>query len=165
MAGSSLENFRGDHHEDVYMFLRRVELAAVTINRDEDAYKARMVGLLLEGQAREWYDDVLPNEAKGNWAHLCEALKQRFGKMDNAKDLWRELSRLLQGEEEDIATYINRFEACWRRIMRALGEHQVPPDFLKKDKFMCLLHESIRGRVELKDPNTYADAVRIATEQ
>ena len=55
MAGSSLENFRGNHHEDVYMFLRRVELAAVTINRDEDAYKARMVGLLLEGHGMMMY--------------------------------------------------------------------------------------------------------------
>ena len=41
-----MENFKDDQHEDVYMFLRRVELAVVTINTDEDAYKARMVGFL-----------------------------------------------------------------------------------------------------------------------
>ena len=78
--------------------------------------------------------------------------------MNNREDLWKELSKLHQGEGEDINAYINRFEACWRRIIRVLGDNQAPPDFLKKDRFISLLHVSIKDKVEIKDPRTYDEA-------
>ena len=67
MAGSAYEPFKGNKDEDVDYFLRRIELAAFHSNRDEDASKLRLVGLLLEGQAREWYEDTLQEDQKRNW--------------------------------------------------------------------------------------------------
>ena len=118
MTGSAYEPFKGNKDEDVDYFLRRIELAAFHSNRDEDASKLRLVGLLLEGQAREWYEDTLKEDQKRNWDQLKDALKRIFGAVNNPEDLWKELSKLHQGEGEDINTYINRFEACWRRIIR-----------------------------------------------
>ena len=74
MAGSTYEPFKGNIDEDVDYFLRRIELAAFDSNRDEDASKLRLVGLLLEGQAREWYEDTLQDEKKRDWDQLKDAL-------------------------------------------------------------------------------------------
>ncbi|MCO5606939.1 hypothetical protein L7F22_061130 [Adiantum nelumboides] len=41
----------------------------------------------------------------------------------------------------------------------------MPSDFLKKDRFVVLVHHGIREKVELKNPGTYDEAVRIAREQ
>ena len=92
-------------------------------------------------------------------------MKERFGRVQSLEDLWRELSRIQQGEEEDITSYINRFEACCRKIIRILKGNQAPPGFLKKDRFMSQLHGSIKDKVELKDPRTYDEAIRMAREQ
>ena len=70
----------------------------------------RIFGILQ--QAREWYEDTLQEEQKRNWDQLKDALKRRFGAVNNPEDLWKELSKLHQGEGEDINAYINRFEAC-----------------------------------------------------
>ena len=94
MAGSSYEPFRGYKDEDVDHFLRRIELAAFNSNRDEDAAKLRLVSLLLEGQAREWYEDTLNRDQRDNWEQLRDALKERFGRVQSPEDLWRELSRI-----------------------------------------------------------------------
>ena len=106
------EPFRGNKDEDVDHFLRRIELATFNNNRDEDAAKLRLVSLLLEGQAREWYEDTLNRDQRDNWEQLRDALKEIFGRIQSPEDLWRELSRIQQGEEEDITSYINRFEDC-----------------------------------------------------
>ncbi|MCO5599269.1 hypothetical protein L7F22_053370 [Adiantum nelumboides] len=110
------------------------------------------MSLLLEDEAREWYEDRLEDEKKANWDDLSQALKEDFGRIDDPEDLWRELSKLHQGEQEDINVYLNRFEACWRNIIKGLGENQMPLDFLKKGRFVVLLHHGIREKVELKDP-------------
>ena len=164
MAGSTYEPIRGNKDEDVDHFLQRIELAAFNSNRDEDAAKLRLVSLLLEGQAREWYEDTLNRDQRDNWEQLRDALKERFGRVQSPEDLWRELSRIQQGEEEDITSYIKRFEACWRKIVRILEGNQAPPDFLKKDRFMSQLHGSIKDTVELKEPRTYDEAIRMARE-
>lgn len=49
MAMHGYELFEGDDGEDVERLLRIVELIAFSNNKDEDAYKLRMVSLLLDG--------------------------------------------------------------------------------------------------------------------
>ncbi|MCO5562153.1 hypothetical protein L7F22_015779 [Adiantum nelumboides] len=165
MVGDGYEVFTGGKAEDVDKFIRRIELTALTSNRDDDAFKVRMVNLLLEGEAREWYEDRLEDEKKANWDALSQALKEEFGRIDNPEDLWRELSKLHQEEQEDINVFVNRFESYWRNIIKKLGENQMPLDFLKIDRFVILVHHGIGEKVELKDPGIYDEAVRIAREQ
>ncbi|MCO5576275.1 hypothetical protein L7F22_030084 [Adiantum nelumboides] len=166
-TGDGYEIFIGGKAEDVDKFIRRIELTALKSKRDDGAFKVRLVSLLLEGEAREWCEDRLEDEKKANWDDiaLSQALKEEFGRVDNPVDLWREPSKLHQGEQEDINVYVNRFEACWRNIIKRLGENQMPLDFLKKDRFVALVHHGIKEKVELKDPATYNEAMRIAREQ
>ncbi|MCO5569051.1 hypothetical protein L7F22_022757 [Adiantum nelumboides] len=163
MAGD--EVFIVGKAEDVDKFIQRIELSALKSNRDDGAFKVRLVSLLLEGKAREWYENRLKDEKKANWDALSQALREEFGRIDNPEDLWRELSNLHQGEQEDINVFVNRFEACWRAIIKRHGENQMPTNFLKKYRFVVLVHHGIREKVELKDPRTYDEAVRIAREQ
>ncbi|MCO5602919.1 hypothetical protein L7F22_057059 [Adiantum nelumboides] len=165
MTGYGYEVFTGGKAQDVDKFIRRIDLTALKSNRDDCAFKVRLVSLLLEGEAREWYEDRLEDERKANWDALSQALREEFGRVDNPEDLWRELSKLHQGEQEDINVYVNSFEACWRNIMKGLGENQMPSNFLKKDRFVALVHHGIREKVELKDPGTYDEAVRIGEKK
>ncbi|MCO5603515.1 hypothetical protein L7F22_057666, partial [Adiantum nelumboides] len=80
MAGDGYEVFTGGKAEDVDKFIRRIELTALKCNRDDGAFKDA----------------------------LSRALKEEFGRVDNQEDLWRELSKLHQGEQEDINVYVNR---------------------------------------------------------
>ncbi|MCO5609838.1 hypothetical protein L7F22_064070 [Adiantum nelumboides] len=104
-GGDGYEVFTGCKAEDVDKFIRRIELKS---NRDDGAFKICLVSLLLEGEAREWYEDRLEDEKKANWNALSQALKEGV---------------------------------CGS------------------------LHHGIREKVELKDPRTYNEAVRIAREQ
>lgn len=81
--------FKGNKSQDVDKFIHRIESTALKSNRDDDEFKTRLVSLLLEGEARIWYEDRLDKMQKGNWARLCEALRGRFEKTDDSKGLWK----------------------------------------------------------------------------
>ena len=49
----------------------------------------------------------------------------------------------------------------WEDLCRALHP-QVPPEMMKKDRFMIGLKTSLRLRVELKKPQSYEDAIDVA---
>ena len=61
MASEGFEVFKGGRGEDVDKFIRRIELTALKSNRDDDAFKVRLVSLLLEAEAREWFEHTLEN--------------------------------------------------------------------------------------------------------
>ncbi|KAI5056249.1 hypothetical protein GOP47_0028067 [Adiantum capillus-veneris] len=115
MAGDGYEVFKGGKGEDVDKFIRRIELIALKSNRDDGAFKVRLVSLLLEGEAREWYEDRLGGGVKGDWNLLSHALREEFEKEDDPEYLWRELSKLQQGEHEDINVHIKGLKLVGER--------------------------------------------------
>ena len=55
MAGFALEEFSGQKNEDVHRFLKAIKVGAIKSGRDGDAndYKVKLIGELVEGQARK----------------------------------------------------------------------------------------------------------------
>ncbi|KAI5053903.1 hypothetical protein GOP47_0031205 [Adiantum capillus-veneris] len=64
MAGDRYEVFKGGKGEDVEKFIQRIKLIALKSNTDNGAFKVRLASLLLEGEAREWYEDMLEDDVR-----------------------------------------------------------------------------------------------------
>ena len=58
--------------------------------------------------------------------------------------------------------YVKKFLLVWYSLCKSLPEGQVPPDVMKKDRFMTGLKGTLRWRVELKKPKSFEEAVEIA---
>ncbi|MCO5547848.1 hypothetical protein L7F22_001300 [Adiantum nelumboides] len=86
MVGDGYEVFIGGKAKDVDKFIRRIESTALKSNRDDGAFKVCLVGLLLEGEAHEWYEDRLEYERKANWYLFSQALKEELGRVDNPEE-------------------------------------------------------------------------------
>ena len=82
MAVAGYMPFKGEKNEDVDGFLRKIELVALMHDRDDD-YKIKLVSLLLEGPAEEWflgYQSSLQGSCM-QWNALKKALLHRFVSM------------------------------------------------------------------------------------
>ena len=72
------------------------------------------------------------------------------------------MQNLMQGDKESVELYEKKFVLLWESLCKALPAGQVPPDMMKKDRFMAGLKGTLRWRVELKKPRSYDHAVEIS---
>ncbi len=113
--------------------------------------------------ARAWFEEYVEDlgEAPLTLNGAKHALSNKFAKVEDPDKIWHKQS-LLQGDKESVESYEKKFVLLWESLYRALSREQVPPDMMKKDRFMAGLKGTLRWRVELKKPRSYEEAVEIA---
>ena len=121
----------------------------------------------MKGNAQAWFKayeedlQIAEPPLPLNLDNLKQALVEEFVKEEDPEKVWQDVQETIQKEEEPMGEYIQRFSSLWEDLCRALNPH-VPPETMKKDRFMIGMKTSLRLRIELKKPQTYEDAVDVA---
>ena len=162
--------FHGCGDEDIEDFLERFEVAIISNHIEDEAQVLRLLKLCLKDDARARWMSFEANEARANpprfliLARVKQALMEQFKVVEDPSVVWQELSDLQQQKNEDVATFVRRFEDLWKRWCLALGEEQ-PPLMIKKNMFIDGLVTILKAKVDLKQPSNFEDAVLLAKEK
>ena len=159
--------FHGKKHEDVEHFLEQMEVACITNHVVDPIQSMRLLKICLKGDACKWlksHEEGLQGAQPPivlTLVALKEALVAEYVTEEDPEKVWQHVQETVQKEGEPVAEYIERFSSLWEDLCQAL-EPQVPPEMMKKDRFMTGLGASLRLRVELKKPRSYEEAADMA---
>lgn len=104
------------------------------------------------------------NDPPVRLSYLKCGLEAEFIKREDLEKAWHIIQSLLQGEDQTVDAFLKQFKELWGRWCKALA-NEVPPSMLKKNRFIDSLKRELRLKVELKKPQTFEDAVKIAKEK
>ncbi|XP_022158212.1 uncharacterized protein LOC111024748 [Momordica charantia] len=113
---------------------------------------------ILRGEAVNWWESVPAAEDHANvpvtWARFKDLLYEYYFPVTVRNEKWAEFLRLTQGSLT-VAQYERKFTELSR-----IGMQYIPTEQLKIDKFIDGLRREIKGLLVLKEPTTYAAAVK-----
>ncbi|MCO5579649.1 hypothetical protein L7F22_033506 [Adiantum nelumboides] len=158
----SFPTFYGHHDENARDFMDSLEMAHLMAGRDQEEVKLRAFPLVLKGEARVWYDALVP-PSEATWPALYGAFLNKYGQGDTPKNLWKQLLQHCQGSLGDYNTYESKFTNLWERWAASLQGQGGAPNFLKRDKFVEGMFPTVKENVEAKFPQTFEEAQEIAT--
>ncbi|XP_022131660.1 uncharacterized protein LOC111004785 [Momordica charantia] len=123
-----------------------------------DEFKVRGAVFMLRGKAVNWWESVAAAEDHANapvtWARFKDLLYEYYFPVTVRNEKRAEFLRLTQGSLT-VAQYERKFTELSRFRMQ-----YIPTEQLKIDKFVDGLRREIKGLLVLKEPTTYAAAVR-----
>ena len=78
--------------------------------------------------------------------------------------MWKELCKIQQKNGQDVDQYLIEFGRLWSLWCEALIP-EAPPQMIKRDRFVAGLEPTLRLKVELKNLDSFEEAVRVAHEK
>ncbi|XP_022157398.1 uncharacterized protein LOC111024105 [Momordica charantia] len=125
-----------------------------------DEFKVRGAVFMLRREAVNWWELVAAAEDHANtpitWARFKNLLYEYYFPVTIRNEKRAEFLRLTQGSLT-VAQHERKFTK-----LSCFGMQYIPTKQLKIDKFNDVLRREIKGLLVLKEPNTYAAAVRCA---
>ena len=118
---------------------------------DTDAKRVRFAAVLLDGAARDWWQQLDANAKPTRWDDLVAALRQRFQPIDSADESRAKLDALRQAGGS-VSDYVNSF----RRLLGPIVKTVSAEDQLWR--FLRGLNQTVAYHVRMGNPRTYAEA-------
>ena len=84
--------------------------------------------------------------------------------MRSPNDVWKELCKIEQKNGQNVDQYLIVFGRLWSLWCEALTL-EVPPEMIKRDQFVVDLEPNLRLKVELKNLDSFKEAIRVAQEK
>jgi hypothetical protein len=110
---------------------------------DRQQQAVLVVGTLLKGEAKRWYQyTVRSSQEEWNAFQVLEGLRRRFISVVDYADAADEFEDMVQGEQ-DVREYYWELVGCANCVLFPPGEYQI------RRRFMLGLHSEIRKRVVL----------------
>ena len=123
-----------------------------------DEFKVRGAVFMLRGEAVNWWESVAAAEDHANapvtWARFKDLLYEYYFPVTVKNEKRAEFLRLTQR-----SLTVPQYERKFTELSR-FGMQYIPTEQLKIDKFIDGLRREIKGLLVLKEPTTYAAAVR-----
>ena len=115
-----------------------------------EAQMLRVLQICLKGDARASYEEYVNGlgETPLTLNGAKRALDNRFAQGEDPDKVWHSMQKLMQGDNKSVDSYDRKFVSLWESLCRALPAGQVPPDMMKKDRFMVGLNVEMEGGVK-----------------
>jgi len=149
----TLDKYSGDKKEDLLAWLFQIneQLALLQINEDET--RIVFAGTALTGNAKTWYRAMRMEGSVQTWADFQDSLKAHFypvNPIKHARDLLHHLTQ---------TSSVRDYTASFRHLSAIIGNMSEDE---KLDRYIRGLKTRTRGQVELKEPQTFDEACRMA---
>lgn len=154
----NLDTYFGKKDEDLGAWLFQAEEQFSLLKIQDDDVRIKIAGLSMRSMAKTWYRLVrdqsnFPDEYLSSWDSFKSALRQEFSPVDPARLARDKLSELRQ--DQSVRAYTAQFRHLCT-IIQTISEDE------KLDRYVRGLKPRTRKEVDLRDPSTFAEAVRIA---
>eukprot|EP00112_Aurelia_sp_Birch-Aquarium-sp1_P024200 Seg753.4 transcript_id=Seg753.4/GoldUCD/mRNA.D3Y31 product="hypothetical protein" protein_id=Seg753.4/GoldUCD/D3Y31 len=155
---SNPNRFYGKMGDDFEKWLREFERCA-RANHWSNERLVEILPSLLRDRASDIWEE-LPNSAKEDYEQLTSALSQQFMPQEARRLYYGDLYTRRQGESESVDEFSRSIQILTRRAYADMpATHQ---DTLMREHFISGLRKSIQRLLNLKDPETFSEAVRVA---
>ena len=146
--------FHGYDAEDVNRWLDKLEYY-LKLRRIDTASPTALAELVLNlaGPAEDFFYS-LPDDRKGTFELLRDALKERFSNDNQSWITWQAVTTRQQGELEPLDTYLTELTNNFRRLHITDAE--------KMRYFVQGLRSEIRKAVLMKQPKSFREAEKMA---
>ena len=152
----TFSNVRSSGRPEAWLFTIETYFEATGIN---DPHRVTFVATLLRGAAALWWQSHLRSVSDGSiarittWAAFTASLLEQFAPVGNVRQARDRLRHLLQ--TKSVAQYTTEFRSLILQIPDASAAEQL-------DKFIAGLKPVVRREVEMREPNTLPEAMRLA---
>ena len=149
----TLNRYGGGKNEDLLAWLFQLNEQLALLQIDEDEYRIAFAGTALTGNAMTWYRAMRMEGSVKTWKDFQDSLKAHFYPIDPVKHARDQLHPLTQtGSVRD-------YTATFRHLVAIIGS--ISEDE-KLDRYVRGLKTRTRCQVELKEPDSFDEACRLA---
>jgi Ty3 transposon capsid-like protein len=149
----SLDKYGGDKKEDLLAWLFQVNEQLSLLQISDEEYRIVYAGTALTGNAKTWYRSMRMEGSVKTWADFQTSLKAHFYPVDPIKHARDQLHPLQQtGSVRDYTATFRQLTA----IIGTMAEDE------KLDRYVRGLKTRTRREVELKEPDSFDEACRLA---
>jgi hypothetical protein len=149
----TIDKYSGDKREDLLAWLFQVNEQIVLLQINEEETRIVFAGTALTGNAKTWYRAMRMDGSIKTWDDFQASLKAHFypvNPIKHARDLLHPLTQT--GSVRD-------YTATFRHLSAIIGNMSEDE---KLDRYIRGLKTRTRGQVELKEPETFDEACRLA---
>lgn len=148
-----LDKYGGTKHEDLLAWLFQMNEQLTLLQIDEDDTRIVFAGTALTGNAKTWYRAMRMEKVVKTWDDFQSSLKAHFFPIDPIRHARDQLHPLVQtGSVRD-------YTATFRHLISIIGNMSEDE---KLDRYVRGLKTRTRNQVELKEPNSFEEACRLA---
>jgi len=152
----NLETFSGGKNEDLPTWLFQIEEQFQLLNLTNEEQKIQIAGMALRKEAKVWYhfarNPDSPNRVT-TWKEFTTQLRDNFCPIDPIKVARDRIADLRQ--VSSVRDYTSRFRQL-TNIITNMSETE------KLDRYVRGLKPRTRQEVDMKEPQTFIEAVKIA---
>jgi|JI7StandDraft_1071085.scaffolds.fasta_scaffold120524_2 hypothetical protein len=149
----TLDKYGGDKREDLLAWLFQVNEQLSLLQISDEEYRIVYAGTALTGNAKTWYRSMRMEGSVKTWAEFQTSLKAHFYPVDPIKHARDQLHPLQQtGSVRDYTATFRQLTA----IIGTMAEDE------KLDRYVRGLKTRTRREVELKEPDSFDEACRLA---
>ena len=149
----TIDKYSGDKREDLLAWLFQVNEHVTLAQINEDEIRIVFAGTALTGNAKTWYRSMRMAGEVTTWEEFQTNLKAHFYPIDPVKQARDQLHPLTQ------TTSVRDYTATFRHLCAIIGNMSEDE---KLDRYIRGLKTRTRGQVELKEPETFDEACRLA---
>jgi hypothetical protein len=149
----AIDKYSGDKREDLLAWLFQVNEHVTLAQITDDEVRIVFAGTALTGNAKTWYRSMRMAGDVTTWAEFQASLKAHFYPIDPVKHARDQLHPLVQtGSVRD-------YTGIFRHLCAIIGNMSEDE---KLDRYIRGLKTRTRGQVELKEPDSFDEACRLA---
>jgi plasmid maintenance system killer protein len=149
-----LDKYSGNRNDDLLSWLFQVnEQLSLMHDIDNDEKRIVFAGQALTGNAKVWYRAMRIEKKIKTWEDFEDNLKKHFYPVNPVKQARDQLHNLSQ------TTSVRDYTATFRHLCAIIDN--ISEDE-KLDRYVRGLKTRTRGQVELKEPDTFDEACRLA---
>ena len=149
----TLDKYSGGKSEDLLAWLFQVNEHLTIMRIDDDETRIVFAGTALTGNAMTWYRAMRLEGSVESWEDFQHSLKAHFYPIDPVKRARDQLHDLKQ------TTSVRDYTASFRHLIAIISS--ISEDE-KLDRYIRGLKTRTRGEVELKEPESFDEACRLA---
>lgn len=142
--------------ESATRFLEKMEFTALMKDRAAPEILFQILSYCLQGDAKAWLQTQVtvfrtahPSQQNPEYAVVRAAFLARFAQARSPNELWKDLCKEKQEENQDVDQYLMQFGRLWSLWCESLFP-EVPPQMIKRDRFVTGLKPTMRLKVQLK---------------
>ena len=154
-------NFNWRRFKNASNFLDDLEMAFLVFGRDGEEVKLWAFPLVLQEEAKAWFQDLEPRR-KSTWDALNRAFLLKYSNHKNLEDIWARPTALQQSTLGSYPSYEAWFLKLWAQWEESLLEGERAANFLRKERFIAGLSPSLQEKVKGKFLETFEEALQWA---